>query len=97
MNIVVSKCFTPCFKAEVVAGLEGTEAERGSSNGRDYEGEQEEEPEQILLARDDLERGAVIQLRITMSPPDELVEVEENYKGKWVKRKSKVMESKENE
>ena len=76
----MSQCFTPSFKAELV-GSEG--------NARVEDDEGDERPgiealageKQILLARDDMEKGTVIQIRIVLGPPNELLEVEENFKG----------------
>ena len=76
----MSQCFTPSFKAELV-GSEG--------NARVEDDEGDERPgiealageKEILLARDDMEKGTVIQIRIVLGPPNELLEVEENFKG----------------
>ena len=65
----MSQCFTPSFKAELV-GSEG--------NARVEDDEGDERPgiealvgeKQILLARDDMKKGNVIQIRIVLGPPN---------------------------
>ncbi len=77
LHLTVSKCFTPCFTAEVVTGAgagAGDDASGGASTSADNN--------PVLLTRDDVERGDVIQLRITLNPPEELTQVEQNFKGK---------------
>ncbi|WZN67023.1 hypothetical protein HKI87_17g85950 [Chloropicon roscoffensis] len=67
-GVLVSQCFTPCFRAEVVG------------QRRDDGAPPVEEDDKVLLQREEVRRGTVLQLRITLDPPDEIMEVEHNFK-----------------
>ena len=73
IKLTISQCFTPCFHAEIVTG------------SREANTNTPPEDTQVLLSREDVQRGEVIQLKIALNPPEELVEVEENFKGKTVR------------
>ncbi|QDZ25400.1 hypothetical protein HOP50_17g79400 [Chloropicon primus] len=73
VSVTASQCLTPCFKAEVVGQEQYDTDDEGAEGSVDHQKE-------LLVAKDGLQRGTVIQIRITLSPPAELLQVEENFK-----------------
>ena len=80
VSVTASQCLTPCFKAEVVGQEQYDVDDEGAEGSVDHQNE-------LLIAKDGLQRGTVIQIRITLNPPDELLQVEENFKGESVESK----------
>ena len=81
IKLTISQCFTPCFHAEIVTG-----SKEGADAAPVEDAEAASGGPQVLLSRDDVQRGEVIQLKISLNPPEELLEVEQNFKGKERKK-----------
>ena len=75
----MSQCFTPCFRAEVVG-------QRRNDGAPPVE-----EDDKVLLQREEVRRGTVLQLRITLDPPDEIMEVEHNFKGENLELQNRLV------